>query len=171
MAKFSINPHRFDLYKQFKFRVKWDERYVAGISSMSALSCHTEVVEHRDGGEPNITRQSPGTTIFEPIILERGITRDDEFEKWANKVWRFSNSMGRDVSLMDFRKDVVIELYSKAGQLVKAFKVYRCWPSEYVALSDLNANGEAGVTFDSITLQNEGWERDLEFIEPTETSI
>ena len=171
MAQFTVNPHRFDPYKQFKFRIKWDGRYVAGISSMSALSRYTEVVEHRDGGEPNISRQSPGKTIFEPIVLERGITHDDEFEKWANKVWRYGSGMGSEVSLKDFRKDVIIELYNEAGQLVKAYKVYRCWPSEYVAISDLNANGEAGVAFETVTLQNEGWERDQEVTEPSEPSI
>lgn len=171
MAQFSVNPNRFDPYKQFKFRVKWDGRYVAGVSSMSALSRITEVVEHRDGSEPNTVRQSPGRTFFEPIVLERGRTHDTAFEAWANKVWRFGSGLGNETSLKDFRKDVIIELLNEAGQVALSFKVYRCWPSEYVALSDLDANDEAGVAFESITLQNEGWERDLEVIEPVEAAI
>ncbi len=171
MAQFSVNPNRFDPYKQFKFRVKWDGRYVAGVSSMSALSRITEVVEHRDGSEPNTVRQSPGRTFFEPIVLERGRTHDTAFEAWANKVWRFGSGLGSEASLKDFRKDVIIELLNEAGQVALSFKVYRCWPSEYVALSDLDANDEAGVAFESITLQNEGWERDLEVTEPVEAAI
>lgn len=170
MTQFSVNTHRFDPYKQFKFRVKLDGKCVAGISSMSALSRNTEVVEHREGSDLNTVRQPPGRTFFEPIVLERGRTHDTEFEQWANKVWYFSHSMGSEVSLKDFRKDIIIELYNEAGQLVLAFKVYRCWPSEYVALSDLNANGEAGTAIESITLQNEGWERDESVVEPVEPS-
>lgn len=171
MAQFTVNPHRFDPYKQFKFRVKWDGRYVAGVCSMSALSRYTEVVEHREGSDPNTVRQSPGRTHFDPIVLERGRTHDLEFENWANKVWRFGAGLGSEVSLKDFRKDIIIELYNEAGQLVLAYHVFRCWPSEYVAVSELNANGEAGTAIESITLQHEGWERDKDVPEPAEPTF
>ncbi|HME42381.1 MAG TPA: phage tail protein [Syntrophorhabdales bacterium] len=170
MAQFSVNPQRFDPYKQFKFRVKWDGRYVAGVHKVSALKRTTEVVYHREGGDPSVERRSPGQTAYEPIVLMRGRTHDVEFEQWANKVWDFGSGLGMEVSLKDFRKDIVIELYNEAGQLVMAFKVYRCWPSEYVALSDLDA-GNTSVAIESITLQNEGWERDYEVTEPTEPSF
>ena len=89
MAQFSVNPTRFDPYKNFKFRVKWDGRYVAGISKISELKRTTEVVEHREGGDPSMSRKSPGLTRYDPIILKRGLTHDSEFERWANKVWNF----------------------------------------------------------------------------------
>jgi len=170
MAQFSVNPQRFDPYKQFKFRVKWDGRYVAGVDKVSALKKITEVVYHREGGDPSIQRRSPGRTSYEPIVLVRGRTHDREFEKWANKVWNFGAGSGAEVSLKNFRKDIIIELYNEAGQLVMAFKVYRCWPSEYVALGDLDANN-ASVAFESITLQHEGWERDYEVQEPAEPNF
>ena len=115
MPQFSVNPSRIDPYKNFKFRVKWDGRYVAGISRVSALRRVTEVVEHREGGEPNTVHRSPGRTRFEPIVLERGVTHDPDFEEWANKVWSFGTGPGAEVSLKDFRKDIVIELYNEAG--------------------------------------------------------
>jgi phage tail-like protein len=167
MAQFSVNPNRFDPYKQFKFRVKWDGRYVAGVDKVSALKRTTEVVLHREGGDPSSQRRSPGQTAYEPIILSRGRTHDTEFEQWANKVWNFGSGPGSEVSLKDFRKDIIIELYNEAGQLVIAFKVYRCWPSEYVALGDLDA-GDTSIAIESMTLQHEGWERDYEVKEPTE---
>jgi phage tail-like protein len=80
MSQFTVNPQRFDPYKEFKFRVKWDGHYVAGISKVSALKRTTEVIEHREGGNPNTSRKSPGLTKFEPITLERGVTHDLEFE-------------------------------------------------------------------------------------------
>lgn len=170
MAQFSVNATRFDPYKNFKFRVKWDGRYVAGISKVGALKRSTEMVEHREGGDPSTSRKSPGRTKFEAISLERGVTHDTEFEKWANKVWNFGSGLGAEVSLKDFRKDLIIEVYNEAGQLALAFKVFRCWVSEYQALPDLDANANA-VAIQSLKLENEGWERDYDVTEPTEPSF
>ncbi len=167
MAQFSVNPQRFDPYKNFKFRIKWDGRYVAGISKCSALKRSTEVVEHREGGDPSTSRKSPGRSKFEAITLERGVTHDTEFEKWANKVWDYGAGLGAEVSLKDFRKDLIIEFYNEAGPLALGYKVYRCWVSEYQALPDLDANANA-VAIQHIKLENEGWERDVEVPEPAE---
>lgn len=169
MAEFSVNTHRFDPYKNFKFRIKWDGRYVAGVSKISSLKRNTEVIEWRQGGEPNLTRRMPGFTTFEPITLERGVTHDAEFEKWANKVWQIGAGLGSEVSLADFRKDLVLEVMNEAGQIVLAYKIYRCWVSNYQALPDLDAN-EPAIAIESLTLQHEGWERDTSVTEPTETS-
>ena len=170
MAQFSVNPLRFDPYKNFKFRVKWDGRYVAGISKVSALKRSTEPVTHREGGDPSTDRKSPGRTKFEPITLERGVTHDLEFEKWANKVWNFGAGLGAEVSLKDFRKDILLEVYNEAGQLVLTYKIYRCWVSEYQALPDLDANANANA-IQQIKLENEGWERDLAVPEPAELQL
>lgn len=169
MAQFSVNATRFDPYKNFKFRVRWDGRYVAGVSKVGALKRSTDLVEHREGGDPSTTRKSPGRTKFEAITLERGVTHDIEFEKWANKVWNFGSGLGAEVSLKDFRKDLIIEVYNEAGQLALAYKVYRCWVSEYQALPDLDANANA-VAIQHIKLENEGWERDYDVVEPSEPS-
>ena len=169
MAEFSVNTHRFDPYKNFKFRVKWDGRYVAGISKVSSLSRHTEVIEWRQGGEPSLTRRMPGFTRYDPVTLERGVTHDPEFENWANKVWRIGAGLGGEASLKDFRKDIYLELYNEAGQLAMAYMIYRCWVSDYTALPDLDANVPA-VAIQSITLVHEGWERDTAVTEPSEES-
>jgi phage tail-like protein len=170
VAQFTVNPQRVDPYKHFKFRIKWDGRYVAGVSHISGLSRSTDVVVHREGGDPNTQHKSPGITCFEPITLERGVTHDPAFEEWANKVWKIGAGPGGEASLADFRKDVVIELYNEAGQLVKSYKVYRCWPSRYAALPDLDANSSA-VALETLVLENEGWERDVEVVEPAEPTV
>lgn len=167
MAEFSANASRFDPYKNFMFRVKWDGRYVAGISKVGSLKRTTEVVKHRSGGDPSSSRKSVGRTEYEAITLERGVTHDPEFERWANKVWSYGAGLGAQVSLKDFRKDIILEVYNEAGQLAIAYKVYRCWVSEYQALPDLDANANA-VAIQTIKLENEGWERDVEVTEPTE---
>ena len=169
MAQFSVNAQRFDPYKNFKFRVKWDGRYVAGISKVGALKRSTEVVEHREGGDPSSSRKSPGRTKYEAITLERGVTHDPEFEQWANKVWNFGSGLGGEVSLKDFRKDIIIELYNEAGQLAIAYKIYRCWVSEFQAMPDLDANANA-IAIQTLKLENEGWERDYDVSEPAEPS-
>lgn len=170
MAQFSVNASRFDPYKNFKFRVKWDGRYVAGVSKVGALKRSTEVVEHREGGDPSSARKSPGRTKFEAVTLERGVTHDVAFEQWANKVWNFGSGLGAEVSLKDFRKDIIIEVCNEAGQIVVAYKLFRCWVSEFQAQADLDANANA-VLIQSIKIENEGWERDTDVAEPAEPSF
>ncbi len=114
--------------------------------------------------------QIPGRTEYEAITLERGVTHDTEFEKWANKVWNYGSGLGAETSLKDFRKDVILELYNEAGQLAIAYKIYRCWVSEFQALPDLDANANA-VAIARLKLENEGWERDYDVTEPTEPSF
>jgi phage tail-like protein len=170
VAQFSANPLRFDPYKNFKFRVKWDGRYVAGISKVGNLTRTTDVVEHREGGDPSTVRKSPGRTKYNAITLERGISHDPEFEKWATKVWHLQAGLGAEVSLKDFRKDLIIEVYNEAGQVALAYKVYRCWVSEYQALPDLDASANA-IAIEHIKLENEGFERDTAVVEPTEPTL
>ena len=170
MAQFSVNSTRFDPYKNFKFRIKWDGEYVAGISKVSALKRSTEVIEHREGGDPSMSRKSPGRSKYEPVTLERGVTHDPEFVRWANKVWNHGSALGSEVSLADFRKDVILEVYNEAGQVVIAYKIFRCWVSEFQALPDLDANANA-IAIQTIKLENEGWERDYDVTEPSEPSF
>src|SRR6202047_3690119 len=171
MAEFTVNPTRHDPYKNFKFRVKWDNnQYVAGISKVTGLKRTTEVVKHREGGDPSTSRKSPGRTEYDAITLERGVTHDTEFEKWANKVWHTGAGLGSEVSLKDLRKDILIEMYNEAGQLAITYKVYRCWVSEHQALPDLDANANA-VAIQHIKLENEGWERDTDVAEPPEPTF
>ena len=170
MAQFTVNTSRFDPYKNFKFRVRWDGRYVAGISKVGALKRSTEVVEHREGGDPSMSRKSPGRSKYEPVTLERGVTHDVDFEQWANKVWNFGEGPGSEVSLADFRKDIVIDMFNEAGQLALSYRIFRCWVSEYQALPDLDANANA-VAIQTLKLENEGWERDYDVAEPAELSF
>jgi phage tail-like protein len=168
MPAFTVNARRFDPYKNFKFRIKWDGKYVAGVSKMSALKRTTEVVKHREGGDPSTSRKSPGRTEYEAITLERGVTHDTEFEAWATLVWKYGAGLGAEVALKDFRKDIIIEVYNESGQLALAYKVFRCWVSEYQALPEFDANANA-VAIQTIKLEHEGWVRDTEVPEPTET--
>jgi len=167
MAQFVVNQGRLDPYKNFKFRLKWDGKYVAGISKMSVLKRTTEVVKHRDGGDASSSRKSPGRTEYDAITLDRGVTHDIAFEQWANKVWNYGAGLGSEVSLADFRKDIVVEMYNEAGQLVIGYKIYRCWVSEYQSLPDMDANANA-IAIQHIKLENEGWERDTSIVEPQE---
>ena len=167
MAQFSVNPLRFDPYKNFKFRVKWDGRYVAGVSKMGALKRTTEPVKHREGGDPSSSRKSPGKSEYEAVTLERGVTHDTEFEKWANRVWNFGAGLGVEVSLANFRKDMLVEVYNEAGMLALRYKLFRCWASEFQALPEMDANANA-VAIQTLKLENEGWERDYDVTEPSE---
>lgn len=170
MAQFTVNANRFDPYKNFKFRLKWDGRYVAGVSKVSPLKRTTEIIEHREGGDPSTPRKSPGRTMFEGITLERGVTHDVEFEQWANKIWNYGSALGAEVSLADFRKDVILDFYNEAGQVAISYRIFRAWVSEYQALPELDANANA-VAIQMIKLECEGWERDYDVAEPAEVDF
>ena len=170
MPQFTVNAQRVDPYKNFKFRLFWDNHAVAGVSKVSALKRTTEVVKHREGGDPSSSRKSPGRTEYEAITLERGVTHDVDFEQWANKVWNFGEKLGTEVSLQDFRKNIRLEVYNEAGQLALAYNIFRCWVSEFQSLPDLDANANA-VAIAHLKLENEGWERDLTVPEPSEPTF
>lgn len=162
MAKFSVNTHRFAPYKNFKFRIKWDGRYVAGVSKVGALRRTTEVVPHREGGDPSSNSKSPGRTEYEAITLERGVTHDTTFAEWANKVNNFADG-DPGMSLKEFRKDITIDVFNLQGSKVLSYNVHRCWVSEFQALPELDANA---VSIQTLKLENEGWERDIDTTEP-----
>ena len=167
MAQFQVNTTRFDPYKNYKFLVKWEDgRIVAGLSKVSGLKRTTEVVEHREGGDPSTNRKAPGPNKYEPITLERGVTHDPDFEAWANLVHNYQGDAA--MSLKNFRRNIRIEFLNEQGKTVIAYNIFRCWVSEYNALPELDAKGNA-VAIQSIILQNEGWERDVGVTEPTET--
>jgi phage tail-like protein len=170
VAQFSVNASRFDPYKNFKFKVRWDNVVVAGVSKVSALKRTTEAVKHREGGDPSTSRKSPGRTEYEPITLERGVTHDSAFEAWANKVWNYGAGEGTEVSLADFRKNIFIDVHNEAGQKVISYQIFRCWVSEFQALPDMDANANA-VAIQTLKLENEGWERDYSVAEPPEPTF
>jgi phage tail-like protein len=170
MAEFTVNATRFDPYKNFKFRLKWDGQYVAGVSKCSMLKRTTEVVKHREGGDPSTSRKSPGRTDYDAVTLERGVTHDTAFEVWAGKVWNLGAGLGSEVSLKDFRKDIILDVFNEAGQKAISYKIYRCWVSEYQAVPEFDANANA-VAIQHIKLECEGWERDLSVTEPTEPTL
>jgi phage tail-like protein len=178
MPEFTIGATRVDPYKNFKFRVKWDGKYVAGVSKVSSLTRTTEVVKHREGGDPSTSHKSPGRTEYDAITLERGVTHDLAFQQWANQVWDYEDAQTRnadqEVALDDFRKDVIIDFFNEAGQKAISYHIYRCWVSEYEVLPDPDANADAdadAVIIQHIKLENEGWDRDPAVVEPMEPSF
>ncbi len=166
MAQFTVNTQRIDPYRGFKFQVIWDGEVVAGVSKVSALKRTTEIVSHREGGDVSTPRHSPGSTKYDPITLERGITFDPAFQDWANLV--YSTEGDGAVSLANFRKDIKINLLNLQGTVVRSYNLFRCWVSEYTALPELDANANS-IAFESLVLQNEGFERDTAVVEVAET--
>lgn len=166
MPRIGADPHRLDPYKNFKFRIKWDGREVAGLSKMSILRPTSEVAKNCDGRDPGKGRRSRSRTKFEAITLERGVTYDAEFERWANAC-NPNASLGSGIFLKNLRKDLLIEVYNEIDQIVRAYRVYRCWVSEFQSLPDLDASANA-VAIEHIKIENEGWERDTGVTEPNE---
>ena len=165
--EFTVNTTRLDPYKNFKFRLKWDGKYVAGCSKMTPLKRTTEVVKHRDGADASSSHKSIGRTEFDAITLSRGVTHDTAFEDWASLVFLHGAGLGAETQLKSMRKDITLEIYNEAGQLAIGYKIFRCWVSEYQAIPELDSNANA-VAIQSIKIENEGWARDEAVTEPTE---
>lgn len=170
MAMFKASPTRLDPFKNFQFRLKWDGQYIAAVSKISSLKRTTEVITHRSGGDPLTSIQSPGKVKYEAITCERGLTMDMVFHDWAGLVYNYGSALGSQVSLASFRKNIYLEFYNEAGQLAIAYKLYRCWVSEYQAMPDLDANANA-IAIEHIKIENEGFERDTAVPEPTEPTL
>ena len=164
---FPVNAHRYDPYRTFKFQVLINGQAVAGLRKMTALKKSTEVATWRTAGDPSHERKLPGGTKYEPITLEQGLTHDPVFEEWANLV----NSIQGDeaMSLLNFRKDIVINVLNLQGQVAISYMVYRAWVSEFQALPDFDAGTTNTVGIQTIKLEHEGWERDTSKTEPSES--
>jgi phage tail-like protein len=166
MPPFSVNTHRIDPYKNFKFRVVWENQPVAGLSKMSALKRTTEVIEWREAGGPSIIRKLPGRTKCEPITLEAGLTHDRQFMNWADQI---NNPQGdAATSLVNYRKEVVVEVLNLQGVPAMAFKLRRAWVSEFQAVPEMDANANA-VAIQVLKLEYEGFEIDEAVAEPAES--
>ena len=164
---FSVNTTRFDPYKNFRFLVYFEQSStpVAAVSKVSGFKRTSDVIEYKEGGNALI-RKGLGRTKYDPITLERGVTHDQDFEQWANAA-QVLDKGAPSQSLKTLRKEIHIELLNEEGQPVHRYIVHRCWVSEYQALSDLDAGGNA-VALEHVKLENEGWEHDLSLTEPTE---
>jgi phage tail-like protein len=162
---FVTNIHRVDPYKNFKFRLVMDGKVVLGVSKVGALKRTTDVVKHREGGDNSTDHKSPGRTTYDGITLDRGLTHDREFERWANLVHPYSGDAVMD--LINFKKNLTLEVLNERGQVAFRYFLYNCWVSEYTAIPDLDANANA-VAIEHLKIEIEGFERDVATVEPDE---
>ena len=167
MPEFSVNTERFDPYKNFKFRVKWDGKYVPGIFRVHGFMRRT-LTKKLPGPERHPFRYAPARTTFDPIILIRGRTHDTEFENWANQIWNID--IDPDEEPTEYKKNITVELFNEAGQLAIAYNVFNCWPIRYNPLGKLDAN-DTEIATETLVLIHEGWERDKNVAEPSEPSF
>ncbi|MEA2721880.1 MAG: hypothetical protein QOJ39_3744 [Candidatus Eremiobacteraeota bacterium] len=157
MARMTPQTNRFDPYRNFRFKVKWDNQYVAGVTKMGALKRTTEMVEFREAGENITSRKMPGKTSYAAVTCEAGLTYDTSFFDWANQVNDFASHSV--TSLADFRKNVTIVVFNEAGVPAMSYNLFRCWVSEFQALPDLDAGANA-IAITTIKLEYEWFELD-----------
>jgi phage tail-like protein len=165
---FTVNINRYDPYKTYRFLVYFGASTapVAAVSKVSGLKRSSDVIDYKEGGNAIILK-GLGRTKYEPITLERGLTMDLDFAKWANYA-QVLDSGAPSTSLANLRQTVRIDLLNEEGQPVWRFKIWRAWVSEYQALPDLDAGANA-IAIEHIKIENEGWEQDTTLTEPLET--
>ncbi len=151
----SASAQRTDPIRVFKFKVYFDGADpVALVSKMSALKMSTEPVPWREGGDNNTQRNLPGKSKYEAITFEQGLILDSTaFSEWVNQV----NIIGADnIGTAKFRKDIKVEVSGLDGKTVLTYEMYGCWPSEFQALPELDANGNS-VGIKTLKVECEGW--------------
>ncbi|MCF6324896.1 MAG: phage tail protein [Gammaproteobacteria bacterium] len=163
---FPVNAHRYDPYRTFMFQVVIDGQPVAGVKKMSALKKTTEAVKWRSAGDPAHERVMPGGTSYEPVTLEQGLTHDPVFENWANLVNNIQGNAA--MSLVNYRKDVVLNVLNLQGAVAISYRLSRAWVSEFQALPEFDAGTMNTVGIQTLILHHEGWERDTSVTEPSE---
>lgn len=153
---------QFDPYRTFKFRVRFGNTTVAGISKVSMLTRTVTPNELKEGGDMFGPRQNPSAVHYEDVTLEKGLTASNEFEDWANAVVQLQVDPG---SVSGFKRTVYIDVFDLNGnpldgksQPITSYKLNKCWITKYSALPELDA-GSGGVGIQSVTLRHEGWER------------
>jgi phage tail-like protein len=164
---FPANAHRADPYRTFMFQVVLDGAPVAGLKKMSGLKKTTEAVSWRSAGDIGSERKMPGGTSYENITLEQGLTHDPVFENWANLVNNIQGNAG--MSLLNYRKDVVINVLNLQGVLAMSYRVFGAWVAEFTALPEFDAGTMNAVGIQTLVLAHNGWERDTSVTEPTES--
>jgi len=154
---FTATTLSYDPYRNFKFLVKWDNKVIAAVSKVSALTKTVEVKDWRAGGLNNSVLKLPMTTKYEPITLERGISADPAFVDWMNRVNTYQAvGLTRFEHFHDFRKDFQIEVYSLSNEKVMEVTIYNAWPSKLILLPDLDANANE-VAIETLELAHEGF--------------
>ncbi|MFI4976757.1 MAG: phage tail protein [Caulobacterales bacterium] len=146
-----------DALRNGRFRVSWDGRVIPGVTEVSPLGRTTEVVTHEEGGWSPTVQTSPGRTTFEPVTLERGLSRDTAFADWAAQTLQAAPA--------NPRKNVRLEVLGDSGQPILAYNLYRCWVSEYQPLPELDQAASGPLT-ERITLECDEWTRDASVAAP-----
>jgi phage tail-like protein len=165
---FTVNAHRVDPYKNFKFRLKNEDGLtVLGVSKVSPLKRTTEVVRHRSGNDNSHDSPSPGRSTYDGISLERGVTHNVEFERWANMVHPYAGDPAMD--LVNYKQELTLEVMNEKGHVALRYFLHACWVSEFTALMDFDSNAN-GTLIEVVKLETEGWERDVATVEPDESS-
>ena len=159
----AANAQRIDPYKNFKFRIRWKGRYVAGADFFRPPSLSPDVVKHREGGDPSIALKVRGAVQLSACMIEHGFTQDAAFREWAGVGSADLVPTSRDP------QDLVIEFYDDGGRMMLAHTVFDCTAIEYSEAVALDAGPDAFL-IQHIKLECERWERDRGPVGATEAA-
>ncbi len=148
-------------YADYRFQLACAGEYWAGFSRVSGLVHDPHGIDHHSGPAPVRPHPVPGQSEVAAVTLDRGVTYNETFARWANTVWyhaRAGAGVTPGISPIELRRDLDIELYNETGQRVLRYHLTRCWPSEFEASAELDGTGNA-VVIERLVLQCEGWEQ------------
>lgn len=153
-----------DVYRGYKFSVQIGQQAYftrTAFQKVTGMKSSVEVVEYREGNMPDRMEKFAGMMSYDAVTLERGISNDDDFNKWMQSVCDIQsnsdgvpNSGSPDNGNASYRKNVTITLHNKQGEAVKRYTLLKAFPSEYT-VGDFDATSN-DVVISSLVLQHHG---------------
>lgn len=73
---------RVDPFAKYNFLLEIDGISAAGFTEVGGLSFEQDIINYREGADPNHVRKQPGLAKFANISLKRGYTKDKQLWDW-----------------------------------------------------------------------------------------
>jgi len=145
--------------RNFRFRVKWNDRYAAGFADASPLPVDLKSPRRRESGgpPPAIGPEGQGTPFF--INLDRGLAFDLSFEQWISMVRCYGPATGKGSLLVEYKRPLTIEMSDEDGKVVRTYHLSRCWVTEYTAFPKPDALSTE-IAIEHLRLGFDAWKQD-----------
>jgi phage tail-like protein len=144
---------RNDPYRNFRYRLEIDGITQAGFSEATVPDTTVDVIEYREGNEPNpaTVRKLTGLTKYGNLSLKWGITDSMELYNWHKDV-----TLGK-IESDKLRKNISVIVIDEEGNDKSRWNFVQAWPTKYDA-PDLTAKGN-DVSIETLEIVHEGLER------------
>lgn len=142
------------IYRGFRFRVELDGFESAGFNRVSGLEVKQGLFEYQEGGQNFFTHKLPDHVEFDPLVLSRGMSKNQDFWYWVFSRYLLEDPIKYIKPI--WRRNLDIVLYNKMNKEVRRWSVYGGVISNY-KISEFNA-GRSELLFEELEIRHNGFE-------------